>query len=146
MDAAKSKWLIYAGILFSLGIAAVVVIPLAYKALETARRKACLNNLRMIHSARDSYSLEYGGSNGSLYVWYSLSLYIKDISNKCICPSSPGRNTNIPNDCYSIEPLGKNPFCRLASPKNMHVLSNITCVKCAYLKQPTGVISGPQTE
>jgi len=105
-----------------IGLLAAIAVPSFMKARISARRNACINNLRMIDGAKDSYALEYGGTNGTLYSWYNLSLYIKDISNKCICQVSPGKATNIPADCYSIEPVGSNPACLIANPIENHDL------------------------
>lgn len=107
-----------------IGLLAAIAIPAFMKARNSARRNACVNNLRQIDGAKDQYALEYGGTNGTVFNWYNLSLYVKDISNKCICPASLGKVTNVPDDCYAILGLGSNPTCKVAIPADGHALTN----------------------
>jgi len=107
-----------------IGLLAAIAIPAFMKARNSARRNACINNLRMIDNAKDQYALEYGGTNGTQFTWYNLSLYIRDVSNKCICPASIGKATNVPDDTYAIAVLGSNPYCTVTVAADLHTLTN----------------------
>ena len=105
-----------------IGLLAAIAIPAFMKARNSARRNACVNNLRMIDAAKDQYALEYGGTNGTLYTWDNLCLYIKDMSNKCTCPAAMAAVRSITN--YSIEVLGSNPLCVVQGVAFGHCLTN----------------------
>ena len=95
-----------------IGLLAAIAIPAFMKARNSARRNACINNLRQIDGAKDTYALEYGGTNGSQFSWANLSMYIKDYSNKCTCPASLAVNRSPTN--YNINPLGTDPDCNVS--------------------------------
>ena len=105
-----------------IGLLAAIAIPAFMKARNSARRNACVNNLRMIDNAKDQYALEYGGTNGILYSWDNLTIYIKDMSNKCFCPSAVGTNRVVGD--YDILPLGSNPVCLIQGALYGHALTN----------------------
>ena len=100
-----------------IGLLAAIAIPAFMKARNSARRNACINNLRQIDAAKDTYALEYGGTNGSSFVWDNMALYIKDITNKCICPTAVGVARTFSNS-YNIGTLGTDPECQI-SPSNL---------------------------
>lgn len=74
--------------------------------------RRCINNLRQIDGAKDQYALEYGGTNGSMFNWANIGLYIRDYKSFA-CPLTQGTNTTVENS-YSIEPLGQNPKCKIS--------------------------------
>jgi prepilin-type N-terminal cleavage/methylation domain-containing protein len=96
-----------------IGLLASIAIPAFMKARNSARRNGCLNNLRQIDGAKDQYALEYGGTNGAVVDWPGISFYIKDITNKCFCPTATGADRVFSNS-YSQGVLGVDPTCRIS--------------------------------
>jgi hypothetical protein len=82
------------------------------KARSSARRNACINNLRQIDGGKDTYVLEYGGDNGDILSWDNVALYVKDITNKCYCPGATGADRIFSNS-YNIAAVGADPTCLL---------------------------------
>ena len=95
-----------------------ISIPAFMKARNSARRNACVNNLRMIDNAKDQYAMEYACTNGAVLKWENLELYIRDMRTKCYCPTAPAANRSLDN--YKINPLGANPECQI--DQNQHFL------------------------
>ena len=95
-----------------IGLLSAIAIPSFLKARDTARRNACLNNLRNISAAKDEYAIEYGGVASTTLVASNVSLYIKDI-NKCFCPTAEGAGRTFTNS-YSINALTTDPTCLIA--------------------------------
>jgi prepilin-type N-terminal cleavage/methylation domain-containing protein len=93
-----------------IGLLAAIAIPAFMKARNSARRNGCINNLRQIDGAKDQYALEYGGTNGSTLSWANVQLYIKDITNKCFCPTATGLDRVFSNS-YTLGVVGVDPEC-----------------------------------
>ena len=87
-----------------IGLLAAIAVPAFMKARNNARRSACQNNLRLIESAKDNYAIDYGGTNGMALVWDNLAFYMKDVTNKCVCPSAISSLRN--NTNYDIGLVG----------------------------------------
>lgn len=94
-----------------LAILNVAVVP-QLKVRNSARRGGCINNLRMIADAKDSYALEYGGTNDMVLTASTLTIYIMNITNKCICPSAIGTQRTF-EASYDIGVLGERPKCKI---------------------------------
>lgn len=94
-----------------IGLLAAIAIPSFLKARESARRTACINNLRNIDGAKDQYALEFGGSELSIFTHSNLTTYIKD-TNKCFCPAAQDSDRSF-FPSYSIEALMSNPLCMI---------------------------------
>jgi prepilin-type N-terminal cleavage/methylation domain-containing protein len=94
-----------------IGLLAAIAIPSFLKARESARRTACINNLRNIDGAKDQYALEFGGSELTMFNHTNLATYIKD-TNKCFCPAAQDENRFF-FPSYSIEALISNPICMI---------------------------------
>jgi prepilin-type N-terminal cleavage/methylation domain-containing protein len=103
-----------------IGLLAAIAVPSFLQARETARRNACINNLRQIDGAKDQYALEYGGGADLLLTSTNIAIYIKDM-NKCFCPLLVGTNRTFDNS-YSINVLTAAPTCKVGTNKN-HDLS-----------------------
>lgn len=94
-----------------IGLLAAIAIPSFLKARESARRTACINNLRNIDAAKDQYALEFGGTELWMPSYSNCAIYIKD-TNKCFCPAAQDANRSF-EPSYSIEALMSNPICRI---------------------------------
>ncbi len=97
-----------------IGLLAAIAIPAFMKARNSARRNACINNLRQIDGGKDTYVLEYGGDNGKILSWDNVSLYVKDITNKCYCPTATGVDRVFSNS-YGISEVGVDPTCLIVT-------------------------------
>ena len=93
-----------------IGLLAAIAIPAFMKARNAARRNGCINNLRQIDGAKDQYVLEYGGTNGITLSWDNVGLYVKDITNKCFCPSALSGSRSFSNS-YNLNVVGTDPAC-----------------------------------
>ena len=94
-----------------IGLLAAIAIPSFMKARASARRNACINNLRQISGAKDQYALEYGGTNGTTLNWTNVGLYIKNYSNNLFCPEAAATGRGMTN--YTINTVGTDPACQI---------------------------------
>jgi prepilin-type N-terminal cleavage/methylation domain-containing protein len=102
-----------------IGLLAAIAIPSFLKARDSARRTACINNLRNIDGAKDQYALENGGGEIDIFTHDNLGTYIKD-TNKCFCPAGTDLDRFFVMS-YSIESLSSNPVCAL---NNLNGITN----------------------
>ena len=102
-----------------IGLLAAIAIPSFLKARENSRKSACINNLRQIDSAKEQWSIEYGGTNGMTITWAWVGEYIKGGTNKCVCPTDP---SDTPATSYTVQPLGTDPTCILEPGTGRHQL------------------------
>ena len=100
-----------------IGLLAAIALPSFMKARASARRNACINNLKQIDGAKDEYCLEYGGTNLQMLVWQGqVSLYVKDFSNKMFCPAGKvGTGTGRSWSNYNLRAVGIDPECLILS-------------------------------
>lgn len=106
-----------------IGLLAAIAIPAFMKARNSARRNACINNLRQIDGAKDTYVLEYGGDVSDVLTWDNVALYVKDITNKCYCPGASGADRIFSNS-YDIGVVGIDPTCLIGTNAgDNHVLT-----------------------
>lgn len=94
-----------------IGLLAAIAVPAFMKARNNAQRSACVNNMRLIEGAKDNYAVDYGETNGMLLTWGNLCYYIKDLTNKCFCPTAPNYARGPTN--YNMGRIGDNPICLL---------------------------------
>lgn len=94
-----------------IGLLAAIAIPSFLKARESARRTACINNLRNIDAAKDQYALEFGGTETWTPSYSNCAIYIKD-TNKCFCPAAMDTARSF-EPSYSISMLQSNPTCKI---------------------------------
>ena len=95
-----------------IGLLAAIAVPSFMKARASARRNACINNLRQLDAGKEEYALEYGGTNGDVLEWTNIALYVKDITNKMFCPAANTANRSYSNS-YLINKIGTDPSCRI---------------------------------
>ncbi len=96
-----------------IGLLAAIAVPAFIKARNTARRNACINNLRQISAAKDEYALEYGGVASTVLVPSNLEMYIKQMTNKCFCPTAIGPARTFVST-YDILAISTDPTCTVA--------------------------------
>lgn len=106
----------YIGLVFMIFIIplfAAIAIPSFMRARTTSQANACINNLRQIEAAKDSYALEYGLTNGAAITFDNITpgIYIKAWPR---CPAStskePASRARTEYD-YIINPIGRNAAC-----------------------------------
>ena len=81
---------------------AAISIPAFMKAKDSAQRNACVNNLRLIDSAKEQASLEHNYQNGATIPEEILSTYLQKGLSGLSCPKQ-GK--------YTANPVGKDPEC-----------------------------------
>ncbi len=86
-----------------IGLLAAIAVPNFIKARATAQQNACINNLRQIDGAINTWALESGQSNGATVGGVAtVSAYIKLNSNNSV-PGCPAGGT------YTTATVGANP-------------------------------------
>ena len=103
-----------------IGLLAAIAIPSFMRARTTSQANACINNLRQIEGAKDSYALEAGLSNGATIAWANIGPtntavggYIKTWPN---CPGSTNaattnKSATLTAADYTIGIIGSNAVC-----------------------------------
>ena len=104
-----------------IGLLAAIAVPSFLKARDSARRNACISNMRMIADAKDQYVLENGGGPGTVLTEAEVAEYIKDMG-KCFCPANSGTNRTFAGS-YSINALTTDPECVLTGTAGFHYLA-----------------------
>ncbi len=90
-----------------IGLLAAIAIPNFVKARQTAQKNACINNLRMIDGAKESWALENRAASAATPVEdgaTGVNSYIKG-NARPVCPGG-GQ--------YDYRPIGENPTCTVA--------------------------------
>jgi len=83
------------------GMMAAIAIPSFMKARTTSQQNACINNLRVLESAKDQLAIEAGKTNGAAVTMKDLAPYLKH-SQGVICPAGGS---------YKLNTIGVNPIC-----------------------------------
>ena len=104
-----------------IGLLAAIAVPSFLKARDSARRNACINNMRQIDGAKDQYALEYGGVATTVLFSANVGLYIKDMG-KCFCPNNAGTNHTFVMS-YEIMNLTQDPTCVQSASNENHRLN-----------------------
>ena len=91
-----------------IGLLAAIAIPNFVKARNTAQATGCINNLRQIDGAKQTWALEKGMGPDATPDADALKPYIKVDKNNNI-PGCPAQGT------YSINSVGTLPTCSLSS-------------------------------
>ncbi len=94
-----------------IGILLAIAVPSFMRARETARAKACQENLQKIDSAKEQWALETNQSNGTQTSDDDSWLDSEDIvgpegyiKKKPVCPAG---------GAYSCNPIGTDPTCSI---------------------------------
>ena len=103
----------YLGIAFAIFIIpllAAIAIPNFVKARSTAQMNACINTLRQMDAAKNSWALENSKTNGVMVTENDLKPYIK--------LNSAGEISKCPaGGTYTIGPVGQVPTCSIPDHK-----------------------------
>lgn len=86
-----------------IGLLAAIAIPSFVKARNTAQFNGCINNMRVIDSAKEQAALKYRYQNGHTVSEQEISQFIKNGFTRLRCPRGDGR--------YTINPVGRDPEC-----------------------------------
>jgi prepilin-type N-terminal cleavage/methylation domain-containing protein len=99
-----------------IGMLASIAIPNYLRARQAAQKVTCVENLRAIEGAVESWALETRKGTGAAVTYEDISIYLK---NKVFCPS--GGTTF--EDSYQITSVDAQPACmRVPSGQYAHVL------------------------
>jgi len=89
-------------ILAVVGLLAAIAIPSFVKARETSQLNACINNMRIIDSAKEQAAMMYDYRDGDTVPEAQLSEYITGGLDTMVCPAGGD---------YTINPVGVDPEC-----------------------------------
>ena len=84
------------------GLLAAIAIPSFIKARETSQLNACVNNMRILESAKEQAALKHDYREGDTVSQSEVSGFLKNGFSGLICPKG-GR--------YTVNPVGQNPEC-----------------------------------
>ena len=105
----SNSFLAKAGFVLGLGLFVLVVVPNFIKARSTPSVNACINNLRQIDAAANSFALENRLTNGDAIRFPDdLTNFLKLTSAGKIPPCPSG-------GIYHIGKVGEQPVCSLGS-------------------------------
>lgn len=102
-----------------IGLLAAIAIPNFIKARTTSQTNACINNLRQISGAIDTWALETGQATGSAVASVAtVSAYIK-LNSASSVPTCPGGGT------YTTGNVGVAPevSCSLSTATPPHIVN-----------------------
>ena len=88
-----------------IGLLAAIAVPNFVQARTTARRNACINNLRLISAAKDQSALENGYAETSVLTSANITAYLK-ASAMPTCPAS---------GTYTVNAVSVSPVCSLSA-------------------------------
>jgi competence protein ComGC len=88
------------------GMAAAIAIPNFTRARETSQKNACINNLRLIDSAKQQWALEHNKTSTDIPTMEDLKPYFA--GRKGSAPTCPAHGT------YTIGSAGEKPTCSVA--------------------------------
>jgi prepilin-type N-terminal cleavage/methylation domain-containing protein len=91
-----------------IGLLAAIAIPNFVRARETARMNACINNLRMIDSAKQQWAIEKNQPQNATPGEADITPYIKG-NQMPVCPA---------NGTYTIGNISTDPTCSLGNDAN----------------------------
>jgi prepilin-type N-terminal cleavage/methylation domain-containing protein len=94
-----------------IGLLAGIAIPNFIKARETARKNACINNLRLIDSAIQQWALEDNKNSADLVSVDKLTTYINRGGTGSINGKGPGGVTCPSGGTYTLTTVGAKPTC-----------------------------------
>ena len=84
------------------GLLAAIAIPSFIKARETSQLNACVNNMRILESAKEQAALKHDYREGDTVSQSEVSGFLKNGLDDLICPKG-GR--------YTVNPVGQDPAC-----------------------------------
>ena len=94
-----------------IGLLAAIAVPNFVQARTSARKNACINNLRLIEAAKEQWALENNKTTGdTVAAATDLDAYLKGGTAKVICPSDA---TKTFATSYTINAVGTNTACQI---------------------------------
>jgi hypothetical protein len=105
----EQKWspITWGCIVFGLfAVLAAFVLPCFIKSRNFTAPNGCINNLRMIDSAKESWALAKQKTNGEDVVTSEVNAYIRGNTTP-VCPAG---------GTYSYNVVGSNPTCTITNP------------------------------
>ena len=94
-----------------IGLLAGIAIPNFIKARETARKNACINNLRLIDSAIQQWALENNKNSSDPVDLAGLTVYLNRGGTGAINGTSPGAVKCPSGGTYSVGNVDAKPTC-----------------------------------
>jgi len=94
-----------------IGLLAGIAIPNFIKARETARKNACINNLRLIDAAIQQWALENNKNTTDQVVMNSLTVYLNRGGTGEINGTAPGAVKCPSGGSYSCTSIDQKPTC-----------------------------------
>ena len=88
-----------------IGLLAAIAVPSFVQARTTARRNACINNLRLISAAKDQSAMENDYAETSVLTSAEITAYLKDN----VMPMCPAQGT------YTVAAVSAKPSCSVAA-------------------------------
>src|SRR5438105_4619516 len=88
-----------------IGLLAAIAVPNFVQARTTARRNACINNLRLISAGKDQSALENGYAETSVLTSTEITAYLKG-NQMPVCPAA---------GTYTVAAVSVNPTCNVAA-------------------------------
>jgi prepilin-type N-terminal cleavage/methylation domain-containing protein len=86
-----------------IGLLASIAIPNLVRARATSQQNACMNNLRQIDGAAQTWALENRKLSGDPYTLSAIMPYIK-LDNTGNLPACPGGGNYVPGTAVSNQP------------------------------------------
>jgi prepilin-type N-terminal cleavage/methylation domain-containing protein len=100
-----------------IGLLAAIAIPNFVRARTQSQKNACINNLRQIDSAIQTWALENKKASTAAVAFTDISGYLK---NSVVCPAGGVAFS----DSYTISDVKTKPVCQLVpSGTSAHVLA-----------------------
>ena len=95
-----------------IGLLAAIAIPNFVKARETARKNTCINNLRLIDGAKQTWALEKNAATTSVPGESSIAPYLGRGGTAWTTLKSAGVYCpDQPNTAYNMHSVGAKPSC-----------------------------------
>ncbi|HSU55948.1 MAG TPA: type II secretion system protein [Candidatus Dormibacteraeota bacterium] len=99
-----------------IGLLATIAVPSYVKARDNSQQKACINNLRQIDGAAQSWALEFKQPATATYRMSDLKPFVK-LDSQGNLPACPANGTYIPGTT-----VGNAPTCSLSTQSPAHAL------------------------
>lgn len=101
--AKRSSLAVWLALVFVILLLTAIAVPNFVKARVTASKSACINNLRQIDGAKNSWALEHKLTNGAPVLDAGINALLKGAATP-LCPAG---------GIYSFNPVGVSPTCSL---------------------------------
>ena len=87
-----------------IALLAVIATPNFVRARDTSRSSACINNLRILDSAKEQYAIQMGAVSGAAITSADISDFLKE-NTMPVCPAA---------GVYTLNNIGALPVCSLS--------------------------------